>query len=396
MSKIKNKIALLGNAAIAEAMRQINPDVVPAFPITPATGIVQEFSKYIHDGILDTEFITVESEHSAMSACIGAAAAGARVMTATSSAGLALMWELLGVASGLRLPMVMIVANRALSSPINIGCDHSDSMGARDSGWIQLYSENAQEGYDNVIQAIKISENKNVRLPVMVMIDGFITSHSTEVLEILEDDDVKGFIGDYKSDYSLLNTKRPLTYGPYQTSEHYFETKKQEADSIKNSTSIIKEVSEEFETLSGRTQPAVESYMMEDAEIAVMVLSSTAGTTRVVVDNFRSEGIKAGLIKPRLFRPFPAAEIIKITKNLKSLAVLDRSESFSGNGGPLFTEVRSSLFESDKKPKVINYVYGLGGRDAGLNDIKKVFLELMEEEGDMRPGAKIKYLGVRK
>ena len=214
-----SKVAILGNVAIAEAMRQVNPDVVAAFPITPATGIVQEFSKYIHDGILDTEFITVESEHSAMSACIGASAAGARSMTATASAGLALMWELLGVASGLRLPMVMVVANRALSSPINIGCDHSDSMGARDSGWIQLYSENAQEGYDNVIKAINISENKDIRLPVMVMIDGFITSHCMEVLELLEDEQVRNFTGVYKTDYSLLNIKDPLTYGPYQTSE---------------------------------------------------------------------------------------------------------------------------------------------------------------------------------
>ena len=389
-----SKIALLGNAVIAEAMRQINPDVVPAFPITPATGIVQEFSKYIHDGILDTEFITVESEHSAMSACIGAAAAGARVMTATSSAGLALMWELLGVASGLRLPMVMVIVNRALSSPINIGCDHGDSMGARDSGWIQLYSENAQEGYDNVIQAVKITENKDVRLPVMVMIDGFITSHSTEVLSLLKDDEVRDFIGDYRSDYSLLNTEDPITYGSYQTSDYYFETKKQEADSIKDSPRIIDKVSEEFESLSGRTQPAVESYMMEDAEIAIMVLSSTAGTARTVVDNLRSEGIKAGLIKPRLFRPFPAVEILEITRNLKSLAILDRSESFSANGGPIFTETRSTLYESELKPNIINYIYGLGGRDAGLKDIKKVFLELLDEK-DIRSGVKIKYLGVR-
>ena len=389
-----SKIALLGNAVIAEAMRQINPDVVPAFPITPATGIVQEFSKYIHDGILDTEFITVESEHSAMSACIGAAAAGARVMTATSSAGLALMWELLGVASGLRLPMVMVIVNRALSSPINIGCDHGDSMGARDSGWIQLYSENAQEGYDNLIQAVKITENRDVRLPVMVMIDGFITSHSTEVLNLLKDEEVKGFIGDYRSDYSLLNTEDPITYGPYQTSDYYFETKKQEADSIKDSPGIIDKVSEEFESLSGRTQPTVGSYMMEDAEIAIMVLSSTAGTTRTVVDSLRSEGIKAGLIKPRLFRPFPAAEILEITRNLKSLAILDRSESFSANGGPIFTETRSTLYESELKPNIINYIYGLGGRDAGLKDIKKVFLELLDEK-DIRFGVKIKYLGVR-
>ncbi len=396
MGKINNKIALIGNAAIAEVMRQINPDVVPAFPITPATGIVQEFSRYIHDGILDTEFMTVESEHSAMSACIGAAAAGARVMTATSSAGLALMWELLGVASGLRLPMVMVVVNRALSSPINIGCDHSDSMGARDSGWIQLYSENAQEGYDNIIQAVKVTENKSIRLPVMVMIDGFITSHCTEVLEILEDDEVRGFIGDYRPDHSLLNIENPMTFGPYQTSEYYFETKKQGADSIKDSPRIIEEVSEEFESLSGRAQPTVESYMMEDAEIAVMVLSSTAGTTKSVVDSLRSDGIKAGLIKPRLFRPFPAEKIIEITRNLKSLAVLDRSEPFSASGGPLFTETRSSLYESELKPNIINYIYGLGGRDAGLEDIKKVFLELLEEKEDMRSEVKIKYLGVRK
>lgn len=390
-----SKIALLGNATMAEAMRQINPDVVAAFPITPATGIVQEFSKYVHDGVLDTEFITVESEHSAMSACIGASAAGARVMTATSSAGLALMWELLGVASGLRLPMVMVVANRALSSPINIGCDHSDSMGARDSGWIQLYSENAQEGYDNVIKAVRISENKDVRLPVMVMIDGFITSHCTEVLESLEDDQVRGFAGEYKTDYSLLNIENPLTYGPYQTSEYYFETKKQEADSIKDSFGIIKKVSEEFETLSGRHQSIVESYMMEDAEVAVMVLSSTAGTTRAVVDSLRSEGIKAGLIKPRLFRPFPAEKIIEITKNLKSLAILDRSEAFSASGGPLFTETRSALYESGSKPNIINYIYGLGGRDICMEDIRKVFLELLEEEEKL-PEAIIRHLGVRK
>ena len=395
MSKINSKIALLGNEAIAEAMRQINPDVVPAFPITPATGIVQEFSRYIHDGILDTEFITVESEHSAMSACIGAAAAGARVMTATSSAGLALMWELLGVASGLRLPMVMVVANRALSSPINIGCDHSDSMGARDSGWIQIYSENAQEGYDNVIQAVKISENKQVRLPVMVMIDGFITSHCTEVLEVLKDDQVRDFIGECRPDYSLLNIKKPMTFGPYQTNEYYFETKKQGVDSMKDSPAIIEKVSREFESLSGRTQPTIDSYMIEDAEAAIMVLSSTAGTARTVVDSLRSEGIKAGLIKPRIFRPFPAAEIIEVTKNLKSLAILDRSESFSGSGGPLFTETRSSLYGSELKLNISSYTYGLGGRDAGLKDIRKVFLELLEEK-NIGSEARIKYLGVRK
>jgi pyruvate ferredoxin oxidoreductase alpha subunit len=368
---------------------------VAAFPITPATGIVQEFSKYIHDGILDTEFITVESEHSAMSACIGAAAAGARSMTATSSAGLALMWELLGVASGLRLPMVMVVANRALSSPINIGCDHSDSMGARDSGWIQLYSENAQEGYDNVIKAVKITENTNVRLPVMVMIDGFITSHCTEVIELFEDKQVRSFAGEHKAEYSLLNIKDPLTYGPYQTSEYYFESKKQAVDAMKGSQAVVKEVFEDFETFSGRAQPIVDTYMMDDAEIAVMVMSSTAGTARTIVDQLRKDGIKAGLVKPRLFRPFPAKEIKDSVKNLKSLAILDRSEPFSTGGGPLFTETRSALFESGSKPNIINYIYGLGGRDAGIKDINEVFSGMLEEK-DMEAETKIRYLGVRK
>ncbi len=395
MNKMNKKIALLGTASIAMAMKQVNPDVVAAFPITPATAIVQEFSKYVHDGVLDTEFVTVESEHSAMSACIGASAAGARVMTSTSSAGLALMWELLGVASGLRLPMVMIVVNRALSSPINIGCDHGDSMGARDSGWIQMYSENAQEGYDNVIKAVKITENENVRLPVMVMLDGFITSHCTEVLEILSDEKIKDFTGEWKSHYSLLDTENPLTYGPYQTSDYYFESKKQAADSMVGSIEVIRDASRAFEAISGRDQSIVDTYMLEDAEIAIMALSSTAGTARTVIDELRSEGIKAGLIKPRVFRPFPAGEIIKNIKNLKALAVLDRSEPFSGNGGPLYIETRSSLYESKLRPVILNYIYGLGGRDIGTGDIRGVFFELMEA-GKKEPLEKINYLGVRK
>ena len=229
----------------------------------------------------------------------------------------------------------------------------------------------------------------------MVMIDGFITSHCTEVLELFEDNQVRSFTGEYKTDYSLLNTKNPLTYGPYQTSEYYFESKKQAADAMEKSMKTVKKVSEEFEAFSGRGQPVVESYMMEDAEIAIMVMSSTAGTTRTIVDQLREDGIKAGLIKPRLFRPFPSKEIIKIVKNLKSLAILDRSEPFSSGGGPLFTETRSALFESRYKPNIMNYIYGLGGRDAGIKDIKEVFLGMLEEN-DMRDEAKIRHLGVRK
>ncbi len=396
MKKINEKIALIGTSAIALAMKQVNPDVVAAFPITPATAIVEEFSKYVHDGELDTEFVNVESEHSAMSACIGASAAGARVMTSTSSAGLALMWELLGVASGLRLPMVMVVVNRALSSPINIGCDHGDSMGARDSGWIQIYSENVQEGYDNVIKAVRIAEDENVRIPVMVMIDGFITSHCTEVLEILDDEKIREFTGEWKSPYSLLDVEKPLTYGPYQTSDYYFESKKQVSDSINRSTRTIRAVSREFEILSGRDQSVLDTYMLDDAEVAIMVLSSTAGTTRNVIDELRSGGIKAGMIKPRVFRPFPAKEIVKSIRNLKGLAVLDRSEPYGGSGGPIYVETRSSLYESELKPVLVNYIYGLGGRDIGTDDIRSIFIRLSEDVEKKEPVNKINYIGVRK
>jgi pyruvate ferredoxin oxidoreductase alpha subunit len=292
--------------------------------------------------------------------------------------------------------MVMVVVNRALSSPINIGCDHGDSMGARDSGWIQIYSENVQEGYDNVIKAVKIAEDENVRLPVMVMIDGFITSHSTEVLEVLSDEKIRDFTGIWKSGYSLLDVENPLTYGPYQTSDYYFESKKQASVSIAASIKTIRTVSKEFEVLSGRDQSVVETYMLDDAEIAIMVLSSTAGTVRTVIDEMRSEGIKAGLIKPRVFRPFPAKEIVRNIRGLRALAVLDRSESYSGNGGPLYVETRSSLYESELRPVVLNYIYGLGGRDIGMKDIREVFFKLSETAEKKGPSAKINYIGVRK
>lgn len=392
---MSKRIITTGASAMATALRQIAPDVFGAFPITPQTIIIEDFSQFIHDGVIDTELITVESEHSAMSACIGASAAGARAMTATSSAGLALMWELLGVASGLRLPIVMVDVNRALSSPINIGCDHSDSMGAKESGWIQIYSENSQEGYDNLIQAIRIAEDENVRLPVMVMIDGFITSHCVEVIEILEDTQVKEFVGENHSVYSLLDLASPVTYGAYQTSDFYFESKKQEADAIRNSLSTIKKVSEEFEKISHRKQPIIDKYMMDDAEFAIMVLSSTAGTAKSVVNELRKSKIKAGLLKPRVFRPFPVDEIIEATGNLKALAIMDRSDTFGGYGGPLFTEVRSCLFESSNRPIILNYIFGLGGRDTGTEDIKQVFNDLYDAANNGKIKSMVNYLGVR-
>jgi len=386
----------VGTTAVAMAMRQINPDVLAAYPITPQTAIVQTFSQYVADGKVDTEFITVESEHSAMSSCVGAAAAGARVMTATGSAGLALMWEILSVASGLRLPITMVNVNRALSAPINIHCDHSDSMGARDSGWIQIYSENSQEAYDNVIQAIRIAEVEEVRLPVMVMLDGFIISHGIEEFETLEDDEVRNFIGEYKPKYSLLNVNEPISHGPLQLFDYYFETKRQQADAIYKARSVIEKVSSQYEKLSGRNQPIIEKYFTDDAEYIIVVLSSTAGTAKSVVNELRKKGLKVGLIKPRIFRPFPYYEIIETLKNTKAIAVLDRSNSFGAQGGPLYIEIRSALYELTQKPLIKNYIYGLGGRDISLKNIRSVYSDLEKIVKTGRVEKPVSYLGVRK
>jgi len=390
------KHAEVGTTAVAMAMRQINPDVLAAYPVTPQTAIVQTFSQYVADGKVDTEFITVESEHSAMSACVGAAAAGARVMTATASAGLALMWEILSVASGLRMPITMVNVNRALSAPINIHCDHSDSMGARDSGWIQIYSENSQEVYDNVIQAIRISENEEVRLPVMVMMDGFIISHGIEEFETLEDEDVKDFIGENKPKYSLLDVKEPVTHGPLQLFDYYFETKRQQADAIYKARSVIEEVGRQYEKLSGRSQPIIEKYFTDDAEYIVVVLSSTAGTAKSVVKELRKEGLKVGLIKPRIFRPFPYFELEEVLKNMKAIAVLDRSCSFGAQGGPLYIEIRSALYELVQKPLIKNYIYGLGGRDISLENIRSIYSDLEEIAKIGKVEKPVSYFGVRK
>ncbi|WP_026893626.1 pyruvate ferredoxin oxidoreductase [Clostridiisalibacter paucivorans] len=370
---IKDKLS--GNEAIATAMKQINPDVVAAFPITPSTEVPQYFSQFVANGTVDTEFVAVESEHSAMSACVGASAAGARVMTATSANGLALMWEILYIASSMRLPIVMSVINRALSGPINIHNDHSDSMGARDSGWIQLYSEDNQEAYDNIIQAIKISEHGNVKLPVMVCLDGFIISHSVENIEILDTNKVRAFIGEYNPTEYLLNTQEPVAMGPLDLPPHYFEHKRQQAEGIKNAKDIILDVAKEYEQISGRKYGLFEEYRMEDAEVAIIVLNSTAGTAKEVVDMIRENGAKAGLIKLRVFRPFPSSELKKALSNVKVVAVMDKAESFSDAGGPMFVEVRSALY-GQESPKIVNYIYGLGGRDVRKDDILKVYDEM--------------------
>jgi len=372
----QRKVAMTGNEAVANGMRQINPDVVAAYPITPQTDIVQYFSQFVADGAVKTEFVTVESEHSAMSATIGASAAGARAMTATSSQGLALMWEMLHIASGYRLPIVMPVVNRALSGPINIHCDHSDTMGSLTTGWIQIYSESAQEAYDNLIQAVRIAEHPDVLLPVMVCQDGFITSHGIENLELLEDQDVQRFVGEYKPSHYLLNIKEPVTYGPLALQDYYTEIKAQEAEAMVNAKRVILEVAREYEVLSGRKYGFLEEYRAEDAERIIVVLSSTAGTTKVVVDELRAKGEKVGLVKPRVLRPFPAQELVEALSNAKAVGVMDRAETFSTQGGQLFTELRAAFYDVPKKPLMRNYIFGLGGRDTTTREIRKVFSDL--------------------
>jgi len=391
----KNTVAITGNQAVAEAMRQIEPDVVAAYPITPQTDIVMNFSQFVADGKVSTEMINVESEHSAMSACVGSAASGARTMTATSANGLALMWEIVYIAASLRLPIVMPVVNRALSGPINIHCDHSDTMGARDSGWIQIFCENAQEAYERTIMAIRIAEHKDIMLPVMINQDGFITSHSVEAVQIFEDKKVKDYVGEYKLDHSLLNLDKPVTYGPLDLQDFYFEHKRQQAEGMANALKLIPDIMADFNKEFESNHDILETYKLDDAEVAVVVLSSTAGTAKTVVDDLRSKGIKAGLLRPILFRPFPTERIAKELAHVKVIGVMDRSESFSAMGGPLFNEVRSALYDSAEKPIAVNYIFGLGGRDIFPEDIKKIFDELLAINKTKKVASRISYVGVR-
>ncbi len=392
MSKFK---PLTGDQAAAEAMRQIEPDVVAAYPITPQTEIVMAFSQFVADGRVKTEMIPVESEHSAMSACVGAAAAGVRTMTATSSQGLALMWEIVYIASSMRFPIVMPVVNRALSGPINIHCDHSDTMGARDSGWLHIYCETAQEAYDNTILAVKIAEHKDILLPVMVCQDGFITSHAVENIEIFDDKLVKDFIGDYKPKYALLNIDNPVTFGPLDLQDYYFEHKRQQAQGVKNALDIIPSIIAEYNKTFNRNYDLIEEYKLDDAEIAIVVLSSTAGATKVAVDNLREKGIKVGLLRPCFFRPFPAARIIRALKGKKAVCVLDRAESFSGHGGPLFNEIRSCMYNQKDSPIIKNGIFGLGGRDIFTEDIEGIFKELADIAKTGKVANWVDYIGVR-
>jgi pyruvate ferredoxin oxidoreductase alpha subunit len=384
-----------GNEVMAEAMRQIEPDVVAAYPITPATEIVQIFSQFVADGTVKSEYIAVESEHSAISATIAASAAGARAMTATSSQGLCLMWEMLYIASGLRLPIVMAEVNRAISAPLNIHGDHSDTMGARDSGWIQIYSENSQEAYDNMIQATRIAEK--AKLPTLVTTDGFIISHCMEVVELYPDADVKAFVGEYKPERYLLDTKKPYTLGSIDLQDYYFEHRYQLAQAMRDSKDIILNVAKDFEKIFIRKYEMYEKFMLDDSEIAIVLIGSTAGTAKVVVKELRQKGIKAGLLKIRVFRPFPTEQIAKDLSHIKVIAVLDRADSCSGAFAPLHADVVSSLYAAGiTTSKVVNYVYGLGGREINTAHIAEVYETLIKiASGDQKPANQVEYINVR-
>ena len=387
---------LSGNEATAIAMKQINPDVVAAFPITPSTEIPQYFSTFVSNGEVDTEFVAVESEHSAMSATIGAEAAGARAMTATSANGLSLMWEMIYIASSLRLPIVMALVNRAVSGPLNILNDHSDAMGVRVAGWIMLFSENNQEAYDNMLMAHRIAEHKDVQLPVMVCQDGFITSHSIENIELENDEEVKKFVGQYKPEHYLLNDKEPIAIGPLDLQAYLFEHKAQQAEAMKNAKKVIKEVAEEFEKWTGRKYEFFEKYKLDDAEIAIVCMNSTAGTTKAVVDELREKGVKAGLLKLRMFRPFPAEEIAEALQGLKAVAILDKADSLNSAGGALFEDVTSAMYVNKKQVPTVNYIYGIGGRDTTTMQIESVYNDLQEIVKTGETGNPYRYLGLRK
>ena len=386
-------IGLTGDEAVAYAVKQCDVDVVAAYPITPQTIIVERISDFVANGEINTEYVCVESEHSALSACIGASAMGARVFTATSSQGLALMHEILYIASSLRLPIVMAVVNRALSAPINIHGDHSDMMGSRDCGWIQIYVENAQEAYDTTIQAFKIAESPNVSLPVSVNLDGFIISHSMERVEILDDEDVKIFLPPRKPLYRL-DVENPITIGPLCFTDYYFEFKKQQAEAIEKSYKTIMDVMNEYSRVTGRGYKFIDTYGIEDSEVLIVCMGSTCGTARYTARKLREKGEKVGVVKVSLYRPFPSDEMVEAIKNAEALIVMDRAVSFGAPSGPLCSDVKNTLYDAGFKIKILNIIYGLGGRDVSQKDIEQAFrLGFKLKSGDIKD--RVLWLGVR-
>ena len=384
-----------GNEAVAEAIRQINPDVMPAFPITPSTEIPQFVSSMISNGQIDTEFIPVESEHSSMSAAIGSEAAGARTLTATSSCGLAFMWEVLYVAASNRLPIMLECVNRALSGPININAEHSDSMGARDSGWLQIYAENNQEAYDNTLQAYRIAEHPDVKLPIMICQDGFITSHAVENITLLPDEPVKAFVGQYEPEHYLLKEDESMAVGPYAVSPYCMEAKRAQAQGMINAKKVILEVAKEFEKMSGRKYGFYEGYRLEDADLALVAIGSVCGTIKDAIDELREQGKKVGLLKIRVFRPFPGEEFAEALSNCKAVAIMDRCEGYNSVGGPLGAEVTAAMYRAKCKAETVNVTYGLSGRDVKVSDVIRLYGKLEKLAAGENVFGPYPYLGLR-
>jgi pyruvate ferredoxin oxidoreductase alpha subunit len=381
-------MALNGDEAVAYAVKQSDVDVVAAYPITPQTIIVEKYSEYVANGEVNTEFVCTESEHSALTACIAASATGVRTFTASASAGLALMHEMLFVASGSRTPIVMAIANRALSSPLNINGDQSDSMAQRDAGWIHLYAENAQEAYDTILQAFRIAEHNDVLLPIIVGLDGFILTHSLENVNVLYDEAAKTFVGERKLPNVLthegklvpfkLDPTNPMTMGPIAFANYYFEFKRQQEEAMKNAMTVIQQVNDEYAALSGRSygNGLIETYRLDDAETALVCVGSAAGTVKTVVDELRADGVKAGLLRLRAFRPFPVEAVRSALEGVKAVGVMDKSMSFGGNGGAVFHETRHAMYDAKTHPLIVDYIYGLGGRDTSPKDFRSIYDDL--------------------
>ncbi|TFH14293.1 pyruvate ferredoxin oxidoreductase [Candidatus Bathyarchaeota archaeon] len=397
-------MGLNGDEAVAYATKQVNPDVVAAYPITPQTIIVERYSEYVADGLVDSEFVAVESEHSAMSCSVGASAAGARAFTATAANGLALMWEIVYIASSLRLPIVMALANRALSGPINIHNDHSDGMGARDSGWIQIYCENAQEVYDTSITAWRIAEHLKIQLPIMVCLDGFTLSHTMENVMTLPDEVVKEFVGERPfieveghlgKGELRLNPDMPITMGPLDLQDFYFEHKMHQVEALNEALEYIVDIEKEWANISGRKYDYVEPYMMDDAEVALIGMGSMVGTIRYVVDELRSEGVKAGMVKLRLFRPFPAEAIKKAIGKVPVMGVMEKCISFGAPASPLMEEIMTAYYQDKAKPMMANYVVGLGGKDVSPDMIREAFASLLKIKKTGKVEKSMSYIGVR-
>lgn len=390
----KKMFSATGNQMVADAFRQVNPDVMAAYPITPQTTIVEGYDKFVADGRVTTEYVAVESEHSALSACIGASAAGARVATATSSQGLAYMWEELHIAAGMRCPIVMANANRALSAPINIHGDHSDIMSARDTGWVMMFAETAQEAYDNTIVAFRVAEDPEVLLPVLTTLDGFVTTHAMDCCVMEEDETVKKFVGDYHPRYPLLDTDNPVGQGMFATlGNSYMKYKLAERHAMDNAMDAVKKHGAEWAEITGRPFDVVDTWGAEDADYLIVVLGSCAGNARHVARQLRAEGKKVGVVRPRIFRPFPAAEIVEACKGAKAVAVIDRSDSFGSPHAPLSLEVHAAFQSAGLDVPINDYLAGLGGADIALDQIEQVYAELEQRANGAYDGS-ITYLGI--